>query len=163
MWPDKVWLLTDNCNISGDFGTHTEGWPDTVDEWVSFCLPKEYRKDWWTMYYRLSYWENDNYQLFNDLLGVTSRFEAWNRLVRIRYNLTYALLGYTEGQSEQVLKLLATMQASNFFQKYRNIVLYDHGTFYSLIERHAKEKDYTKRQPRKPLNLKNLVKSSNRR
>jgi hypothetical protein len=150
MWPDTVWLLTNNCNISGDFGTHTPGWPDIVSDWVSLSLPKEYRKEWWTMYYRLCHWENENIQLFNDMLGITSRFDKWNELVRIRYNLTFALLGYTENQSQQILDLVPIVQASVSFQKC-TFVLYDHGSYYSMIERNAQEK--TKPKLRGPVQV----------
>ena len=150
MWPETIWLLTDNCNISGDFGYHTPGWPDTVSDWVSYCLPKECRKEWWTMYYRLCHWENQNIQLFNDMLGVTSRFDKWNELVRIRYNLTCALLGYTDNQSKQILDLLPIIESSAFFQKC-TFVLYDNGSYYSMIERDAKEK--TKPKLRGPIQV----------
>jgi hypothetical protein len=152
-WPDTIWILTNNCNISGDFGYHTDGWPDTVSEWVSFCLPdKNARREWWTMYYRLSFWENDNIQLFNDILGVTSRFDKWNELVRIRYNLTFALLGYTDNQSQQILDLLPIVEASVSFQKC-TFVLHDHGSYYSLIERNAQTKTSHKAIPRRPVQV----------
>lgn len=139
-WPDTIWILTNNCNISGDFGTHTNGWPDTVSEWVSFCLSdRNARREWWTTYYRLCHWEAENIQLVNDILGITSRFEKWNDLVRLRYNLTFALLGYTDNQSEQILKLLTIVKASVSFQKC-TFELRDHGTYYSMIERHAQKK-----------------------
>lgn len=152
-WPETIWILTNNCNIAGDFGYHTDGWPDTVSEWVSFCLSdKNARREWWTMYYRLSFWENDNIQLFNDILGVTSRFDRWNDLVRIRYNLTFALLGYTDNQSQQILELLPTIEASVSFQKC-TFVLHDHGSYYSLIERNAQTKTSHKAIPRRPVQV----------
>lgn len=149
-WPDTIWLLTNNCNISGDFGTHTPGWPDIVSEWVSFCLPaKEHRREWWTMYYRLCYWENENHQLFDKLLGVTSRFDRWNDLVRVRYNLTFALLGYTENQPQQILDLVPIVKESISFQKC-TFVLHDHGSYYSLIERNAETKTTHRVRPKGP-------------
>jgi len=133
MWPETVWLLNDNCDISTD-GTRT------IEEWVAYCLPDlDARKEYYTMRNRLGKWETNNSELLCELLDVINIGMQWNYLVRCRYNLTFALLGYTEGQSSKILNCLPHIENDVFFQNYHPVVYPSrYGSYYTGKNLHAK-------------------------
>jgi len=138
MWPETVWLLNDQCSFD------TPGSPSSVEEWVAYCLPDhDTRRAYYVMRYRLSRWETDNSELLNELLGVINIAMQWNYLVKCRCNLTFALLGYTEGQSYRILACLPHIQHDVSFQKYHPEV-YPHGSYYTIRRSHAKAKPIIK-------------------
>lgn len=129
MWPETIWLLNDHYGWIDSL--NTPGLPTTIEEWVAYCLPdQEARKAWYTMRYKLSYWETDNTDLLDDILDVTCRGKQWNYLVSCRYNITFGLLGYTEGQSSKILNCLPHIQNDVSFRNYHPVV-YRSGIFYT--------------------------------
>ena len=134
MWPETVWLLTDQCSFDAP------GSPSSIEEWVAYCLPDlDARRAYYTMRTRLAKWELYNSELLCELLDVTNRAMQWNYLVRCRYNITFALLGYTEGQSSKILNCLPHIENDVSFQNYHPVVhpsRYNH--YYTSKNLHAK-------------------------
>lgn len=136
MWPETIWLLADQSNWIDSL--NTPGLPNTIEEWVAYCLPDhEARRAYYTMRHRLAYWETDNSDLFCELLDVTNRAKQWNYLVRCRYNLTFALLGYTEGQSDKILACLTHIEQDVSFRNYHPTV-HQSGVYYTTRKPRAK-------------------------
>ena len=101
-WPEEVYILDEDCNISSYWGTRTEGYPNTVSEWVLFSLAntRDYyyiSQYWWSLWYKIT---SSPYKATNK---VSKKLSVYDR-VRISHNAIWCYFGYTEGQSDLTLE-----------------------------------------------------------
>lgn len=141
-WPEEVTILDSTCNIAGPYGGTliSKDYPNYINEWVALEVPHILALEFFDAYNRITLWEAASIRLTYpvwELIGINPNDpKDWNDRVRLMYNVTWAYLGYTEGQSEEVLLVLKEIKEDPNF---------DNIPFLSEITR---RKDAIKKKPR---------------
>lgn len=179
-WPIEVTILDQSCNISSVYGNHTPGYPDDLQAWVQYELEKRTGPPssyilglrFWGAYHDINRWCDycekreqpsvqsllpgiktayNNYITIITSEGVAHNIDNWNYRVRFKYNLTWAYLGYTDGQCEAVLKMLQYITKCPLFQKLKEMPP-EPRTYYREPKQRAKKEVYVPKPKPKPTN-----------
>lgn len=126
-WPERIHVLTNTENLSSHWGIQTEGYPNTMNDWVHFELNNYYLElEWWSVHYHISRWarhlDYNNDKRYKEILSTQEEKYLPCKLLlssRSLYNLVWAFLGYTEGQHPSTLRLLEYLHSNDIFETLR--------------------------------------------
>jgi len=140
-WPDTVPILSAFQIISRQYDSpYEDGYPVDTLGWVEYSFPNHaHRLQFWTLLFRIHTVFDREQAHCLALIDIQTEAEhilKWNTRVRTIWNTTMALLGYTEGQPDKVLKLAEYISSNPFFQKLDVVVGCRNGIYYPIARYH---------------------------
>lgn len=156
MWPESAIILDRDCIVSGhvpnvpahlrhSITTDRHGYPITMKGWVDLAFEHSLaRKEVWTIIQKLH-----TYFLANHNVSILYSSEGWSDRRRLYYNTAIAMLGYTEGQEQDVLDEVNRLKTDIIFQKlWMEVYLTSDGYHVPrTMQENAKEKTRPKGPP----------------
>ena len=158
--PPEVTVLTDEDNISGPFGIHTEGYPDTIEEWIRYeCKDHLTTLEFTSIRTHILRWVNHlkytkdaKYKfIISSGLPIHEHLRYEGKVI---YNLAWAYLGYIDNQCPVALSLLeylhsrtvSTEDPRNLYEKLKTDPLPIRPTHTRTKVSHAKKKTINKKR-----------------
>jgi hypothetical protein len=134
-WPDTVPILSILQTIDQQYNSPwIDGYPVDTIGWAEYSFPNHaHRIEFWKLHFRVfTIFEREQLRLLNLMDIMTGGADNWYKRVRILWNTTMTLLGYTEGQSDRTLRVAEYIKTNTIFQKLDVVVGCRNGIFYPI-------------------------------